>query len=67
MPFEKWLSELDRIFVERFWIDHVMGGFSEEEMIRDWMSGEAPGDWVERIGEKYDLDECDEQGLKSWR
>lgn len=67
MVFEKWLAEVDRIFLERYWIDHVMGGFSLEEMQRDWQTGETPASWVERIGEKYDLEECDAEGFKSFR
>ena len=58
MLFEKWLAEVDRVFLERFGIDHIMGGFSEAEMKRDYKDGEGPVEWVERMGEKYDLDEC---------
>jgi hypothetical protein len=58
MLFEKWLADLDRVFLKRFGIDHIMGGFSEAEMKLDYDQGEDPVEWVERIGEKYDLDEC---------
>jgi len=66
MLFEKWLAEVDRVFFERYRIDHIMGGFSEEEMRKDYQSGESPVDWVERIGEKYDLDECGPSGFKRY-
>lgn len=65
MEFANWLKETYRVFVQRFGIDHVMGGFARAEMIRDWQSGELPTEWVERIGLKYDLDECDQQGAPS--
>ncbi|WP_370172280.1 MULTISPECIES: hypothetical protein [Hyphomonas] len=67
MDYKVWLAEVDRIFLKRFWIDHVMAGFSPVEMERDWRSGDAPSDWVDRIGVKYDLEECDEYGFKSFR
>ena len=66
MGFDEWLGEVDRIFLDRFWIDHIMGGFSRDEMERDWRQGEMPSDWVQRVGSKYDLEECDEYGFKSF-
>ena len=51
MEFSVWIAEVDRIFVARFWIAHVMGGFSTAEMEREWLTGEAPLEWVERVGE----------------
>ncbi|MGB2203269.1 MAG: hypothetical protein ACPH5G_18205 [Pseudooceanicola atlanticus] len=67
VSFDDWLAEVDKIFLDRFWIDHIMGGFSPDEMKRDWESGETPKDWVERNGAKYDLEECDQNGFKSFR
>ncbi|MCA8900824.1 MAG: hypothetical protein KDA53_06190 [Hyphomonas sp.] len=66
MAFDEWLSQVDRVFLERFWIDHIMAGFSLDEMRRDWESGEMPDDWVMRIGTKYELEECDDNGFKSF-
>jgi hypothetical protein len=66
VEFETWLQEVDREFMRRFRIDHVLGGFSDEEMIEDWQRGEAPADWVTRIGEKYDLDACEDISRLGW-
>lgn len=66
MEFEVWLRAVDREFMRRFRIDHVLGGFSDDEMIADWQRGEAPGDWVNRIGEKYDLDPCEDIARLGW-
>ncbi len=63
MGFKQWLEAVDREFIRRFRIDHVLGGFDEDEMVSDWKRGEAPEDWVARIGAKYDLDEYDDAGL----
>jgi hypothetical protein len=41
MLFDEWLAEVDRIFLKRFWIEHIMAGFSQDEMQRDWKTGEA--------------------------
>jgi hypothetical protein len=35
MVFGNWLAEVDRVFFERYRIDRIIGGFSEEEMRRD--------------------------------
>ena len=66
MSFDQWLSELDRIFMREFGIDHVLAGFSEDEMKDDWTRGEAPDVWVQRIGTKYALQPVSESGLHGW-
>jgi len=66
VEFETWLQDVDREFMRRFRIDHVLGGFSDEEMIEDWQRGEAPADWVIRIGKKYDLDPCEDISRLGW-
>ena len=66
MEFEVWLQAVDREFMRLFRIDHILGGFSDEEMIADWRAGEAPADWVVRIGEKYDLDLGEDSSRLGW-
>lgn len=66
MEFKIWLQAVDRELMRLFRIDHLLGGFSDEEMFADWQTGEAPTDWVARIGDKYGLDLCEDTSRLGW-
>lgn len=50
-----WVKEVDRLMLEAFCIDLFDAGADQEQIVRYWKGGQAPDDFVQWFGEKYDL------------
>jgi hypothetical protein len=55
--FGDWKADVDRLMAKRFFIDIASAGLDEAELRSHFNSGESSADFVEWLGEKYDLSE----------
>jgi hypothetical protein len=51
-----WRTAVDQQLSEIYCITIGDAGFDEEYLNRHWQSSETPAEFVERFGNKYDLD-----------
>ena len=54
--YREWRAAVDRRLHQVYCITIVDAGFDEDYLIKHWQSNEAPCDFVEWYGNKYDLD-----------
>ncbi|THD72229.1 MAG: hypothetical protein E7813_04255 [Bradyrhizobium sp.] len=54
--YRDWRDAVDRRLVQIYCITIDDAGFDEEYLINQWQSNEAPFDFVEWFGSKYNLD-----------
>jgi hypothetical protein len=55
-PYRDWRDAVDKRLHQIYCITIEDAGFDEEYLISHWQSNEAPFDFVEWFGNKYDLD-----------
>jgi hypothetical protein len=55
-PFCDWRDAVDNRLHQRYCITIADAGLDEGYLIDHWQSNEAPNDFVEWFGNKYDLD-----------
>jgi hypothetical protein len=55
--FDKWKADVDRLMNTRFSIDTISAGLDEIRLRDHFESGESSAEFVEWLGEKYELTE----------
>jgi hypothetical protein len=65
--FQNWHAEVNSRLVSIYCITIVDAGLDEQYLVEHWVSGEAPFEFVEWFGRKYDLTAYRGQPDLSWR
>jgi hypothetical protein len=63
IPYRDWRHAVDGRLLEAYCITIEDAGFDEEFLINHWRSNEAPFDFVEWFGNKYELTPVWDVGL----
>jgi hypothetical protein len=66
IDFEEWKSAADTVMSAIYGIDTNDAGVGDEWLRNHWTAGEAPRDFVEWFGRKYDLTSKRDIGIEGW-
>lgn len=58
LEFVRWIDRADRLFRCHYAVSIKDIGPSDSDLLEIWKSGETSADYVQRIGQKYDLVGC---------
>jgi len=64
--FAEWKNVTDAVMSAIYGIDTNDAGVGDEWLRNHWMAGEAPRDFVEWFGRKYDLISKRDMGIEGW-
>ncbi len=65
--YRDWREAVDRHLHRNYCITIEDAGMDEDYIVRHWQSNETPSEFIEWVGNKYDLTSACEVGLRNTR